>query len=150
MDKLVQDFINRRTLSTEMELNEPLYNAIFLLEKSDALVNEICNKNIEKLIANVPWPSMHDMYKRNYEYCCGALGGFLIGQFPSSEALCRTAIEGAVNLHYVSLGDSMAKQIAYFKDHLKTERDQNEKWKKSVENSDYPDDAKKEHFERIV
>jgi hypothetical protein len=92
---------------------------------------------------------MHDMYIRSYEYCCGVLGCFLIGQFPSSEALCRTAIEGAINLHYVSLGDSMGKQIAYFKTHIKNERKQNSNWKSSVEQSGYPNDIKNHHLERI-
>jgi hypothetical protein len=92
---------------------------------------------------------MHDMYKRNYEYCCGVLGCFLVGQFPSSEALCRTAIEGAVNLHYVSVGDSMGKQIAYFKNHFTVERKQNRNWRLSVEESEYPQEAKEHHFKRI-
>lgn len=149
MDNFVKEFINKRTLSAEMELNEPLCKAIYCLEKSDELINNVCCKHQQQLINNVPWPSMHDMYKRSYEYCCGALGCFLIAQFPSSEALCRTAIEGAVNLHYVSLGNSMGKQIAYFKEYLETERKQNTNWQRSVENSDYPQDAKDHHFEKI-
>lgn len=149
MDSLVKDFIARRILSTEMELNEPLYNAIYLLEKSNTFVNQTCKEKGQELIKNVPWVSMHDMYKRNYEYCCGVLGSFLIGQFPSSEALCRTAIEGAVNLHYVSLGDSMGKQISYFKNHLDTERKQNKNWRMSVQQADYPQDTKDHHFDKI-
>jgi hypothetical protein len=149
MDKLVSDFINQRTLSPDMELNEPLYNAILYLEKSNVLINQMCQENQGNLVKAVPWSSMHDMYERNYEYCSAVLGCFLIGQFPSSEALCRTAIEGAVNLHYVSLGDSMAKQIAYFKNHLTTERKQNRSWKLSVEHSEYPQEAKKHHLTKI-
>lgn len=149
MDKLVSEFISQRTLSQDMELNEPLYDAIFYLEKSNEIISQACIENEKDLISNVPWPSMHDMYKRNYEYCCGILGCFLVGQFPSSEALCRTAIEGAVNLHYVSLGDSMVKQIAYFKNHLATERTQNRRWRVSVEKSEYPQEIKEHHFEKI-
>lgn len=132
-----------------MTLNKSLYKAIYCLEKSAELINNSCCENQQQLINNVPWVSMHDMYKRSYEYCCGALGCFLIAQFPSSEALCRTAIEGAVNLHYVSLGDSMGKQIAYFKEYLDTERKQNTNWQRSVENANYPQDAKDLHFEQI-
>ena len=150
MDKLVTDFINQRTLAVDMELNEPLYNAIYHLEKSDEFINHACREHEQELIKNVPWPSMHDMYRRSYEYCCGVLGCFLIGQLPSSEALCRTAIEGAVNLHYVSLGDSMGKQIAYFKNHLTTERKQNKNWRDSVQESEYPQEAKEHHFKRIA
>ncbi len=121
MDSRVTDFIEKRSISPDMELNEPLYNAILYLEKSNEFVEKSCEEHIERLADIVPWSSMHDMYKRSYEYCCGVLGCFLIGQFPSSEALCRTAIEGAINLHYVSLGDSMGKQIAYFKTHIENE-----------------------------
>ncbi|HCE2478635.1 DUF5677 domain-containing protein [Vibrio parahaemolyticus] len=150
MDKLVEKFLEQRALSQSIQLNEPLYKALLYLEKSNELVEELCNKNQSELIKNVPWPTMHDMYRRNYEYCCGVISCFLIGQLQSSEALCRTAIEGAVNLHYVSLGDSMSKQIAYFKNHLVTERKQNRNWKESVEASGYPQDAKDHHLNKIL
>ncbi len=149
MDDLVIRFIERRTLSVEMILNEPLYKAIYYLEKSDEIINRLCDENQNILVKHVPWSSMHDMYRRNYENCCGSLGCFLINQFPSSEALCRIVIEGAVNLNYISIGDSMGKQIAYFKNHLETERKQNVNWRRSVENSDYSTDAKNHHFEKI-
>ncbi|EME0096414.1 hypothetical protein VXI05_004523 [Vibrio parahaemolyticus] len=150
MDKLVEKFLEQRALSQSIQLNEPLYKALLYLEKSNELVEDLCNKNQSELIKNVPWPTMHDMYRRNYEYCCGVISCFLIGQLQSSEALCRTAIEGAVNLHYVSLGDSMSKQIAYFKNHLVTERKQNRNWKESVEASGYPQDAKDHHLNKIL
>ncbi|EHK0035626.1 hypothetical protein KB973_004670 [Vibrio parahaemolyticus] len=150
MDKLVEKFLEQRALSQGIQLNEPLYKALLYLEKSNELVEDLCNKNQSELIKNVPWPTMHDMYRRNYEYCCGVISCFLIGQLQSSEALCRTAIEGAVNLHYVSLGDSMSKQIAYFKNHLVTERKQNRNWKESVEASGYPQDAKDHHLNKIL
>lgn len=133
-----------------MELNEPLHDGVYYLEKLNELIERLCRDNEEKLVDEVPWPSMHDMYTRNYEYCCGVFGVFLIGQLPSCEALCRTAIEGSVNLHYVSLGDSMTKQIAYFKHHLATERKQNQTWKRSIEDSSYPADAKAHHLHRIL
>lgn len=150
MHELVKDFVGKRTLTESMELNEPLHDGIYYLEKLNQLVERLCRDNENKLVDEVPWPSMHDMYKRNYEYCCGVFGVFLIGQFPSCEALCRTAIEGSVNLHYVSLGDSMTKQIAYFKHYLTTERRQNQSWRKSIEDSSYPDDAKKHHLQKIL
>jgi hypothetical protein len=149
MDILVRTFFLKRAISTDIELNDPLYNAIFFLEKSNIAINDLCKKHLSKLECNVAWPSMHDMYKRSYEYCCGALSCFLVAQFPSSEALCRTAIEGAVNLHYISIGDSLGKQIAYFKNYLEIERKQNRNWKSSVENSQYPTSAKNHHYERI-
>ncbi|MFC3115552.1 DUF5677 domain-containing protein [Cellvibrio fontiphilus] len=149
MHDLVKEFISKRTLAESMELNEPLHDGIYYLEKLDELIENYCRVNVAKLMHEVAWPSMHDMYKRNYEYCCGVFGVFLIGQFPSCEALCRTAIEGSVNLHYVSLGDSMSKQIAYFKHHLATERKQNQSWKQSIENSSYSENVKAHHLQRI-
>lgn len=68
---------------------------------------------------------MHDMYRRSYECYCGVVSTFLLGQFPSSEALCRAAIGGAINLHYVSVDSFMEKQIAYFKNHWKVNWNQN-------------------------
>lgn len=149
MNELVKEFIEKRTLAESMELNEPLHDGIYCLEKLNALVERLCRDNEERLVDEVPWSTMHDMYKRNYEYCCGVFGVFLIGQLPSCEALCRTAIEGSVNLHYVSLSNSMTKQIAYFKHHLATERKQNQAWRRSIESSSYPDNAKAHHLQRI-
>lgn len=149
MHDLVKEFIRKRTLADSMELNEPLHDGVYYLEKLDELIESYCGGNVAKLVDEVAWPSMHEMYRRNYEYCCGVFGVFLIGQFPSCEALCRTAIEGSVNLHYVSLGDSMSKQIAYLKNHLATERKQNRSWQQSVENSSYPESAKADHLRRI-
>ena len=150
MHELVKEFIEKRTLAGSMELNEPLHDGTYYLEKLNELVGCLCRDNKTKLADEASWPSMHDMYKRNYEYCCGVFGVFLIGQFPSCEALCRTAIEGSVNLHYVSLGDSMTKQIAYFKHHLATERRQNKLWRLSIDESSYSDVAKTHHLQKIL
>ena len=149
MEELVAKFLEKRAISKEIELNQPLSDSIYFLELSDEFVGKSCHDNLDRLSEIVPWSSMHDMYNRNYEYCCGILGCFLIGQFASAEALCRTAIEGSVNLHYVSLGDSMKKQIAYFKAHIENERTQNKLWRESVQKSDYPKSAKEEHYKRI-
>jgi hypothetical protein len=149
MKNLVEEFIGKRTLSPDMELNEPLHKAIYCLEKSHELISNLVFEHRHKLANKVPWRPLHDIYQRNYEYCCGALSCFLLVQLQSSEALCRTAVEGAVNLHYMSLGDSMGKEIAYFKNHLKTEQKQNRNWKKSIDKSDYPPEAKERHLEGI-
>lgn len=149
MHILVKEFIRKRAISESMELNKPLHDGLYNLEKLNDIIERSCRENVEKLVNEVHWPSMHDMYRRNYEYCCGVFGAFLIGQIPSCEALCRTAIEGSVNLHYISLGDSMTKQISYFKNHIETERKQNKNWKRSIEDSTYSDEAKAEHLQRI-
>ncbi|HHR1158751.1 TPA: DUF5677 domain-containing protein [Raoultella ornithinolytica] len=150
MHDLVKEFIRKRAISEDIELNEPLHDGLYYLEKLNEIIEYCCRDNEAKLVEEVYWSSMHDMYRRNYEYCCGVFGVFLIGQIPSCEALCRTAIEGSVNLHYISLGDSMAKQISYFKNHLETERKQNQNWKRSIEDSSYSDEAKADHLQRFA
>jgi hypothetical protein len=107
------------------------------------------DKNINKLEKNVPWTTMHDMYKRSYEHLCGALSLFITAQLQSSEALCRTALESSVNLHYVSLDNSMDKLIAYFKNYIEAEKKQNDNWRNSINSSNYPDEAKDFHRQKI-
>ena len=150
MHDLVKDFFKKREISTDIDMNKPLHNAVLYLEESDKLLNKMIENNIEKLEKNVPWSSMHDMYKRSYNHVCGALSLFIIAQLQSSEALCRTAIESSVNLHFISLDDSMDKLIAYFKDYIRTERKQNISWRKSIEDSDYPHESKQFHFKKIT
>jgi len=150
MHDLVKDFFEKRAISTDIDMNKPLHNAILYLEESDKLLNKMIENNIEKLEKNVPWSSMHDMYKRSYNHVCGALSLFIVAQLQSSEALCRTAIESSVNLHFISLDDSMDKLIAYFKKYIKTERAENVTWRSSIENSDYPDESKEFHFKKIT
>ena len=60
--------------------------------------------------------------------------------------MCRTAIEASVNLHYISIDDSVGKQIAYFKDYFIIKRKQNTKWKNSVKNSDISQSQKDGHY----
>ena len=50
MDNLVVEFLRERTLSIDMELNEPLYNTIYYLEKSDEIVNRLCYENQQDLL----------------------------------------------------------------------------------------------------
>lgn len=150
MHKLVKDFFNQRAISTDINMNKPLHNAILYLEESDKILNKMVDNNIKKLEKNVPWSSMHDMYKRSYNHVCGALSLFIVAQFQSSEALCRTSIESSVNLHYISLDDSMDKLIAYFKDYIATERKQNIKWEESINNSNYPNEVKEFHKDKII
>lgn len=150
MHKLVKDFFDKRVISTDIDMNKPLHNAILYLEESNNVLNKMVEKNINKLEKNVPWSSMHDMYKRSYDHVCGVLSLFIIAQLQSSEALCRTAIESSVNLHYVSIDNSMDKLIAYFKDYIEAERKQNVNWEKSIDNSNYPSESKEFHRKKIV
>ena len=149
MHKLVKGFFEKRAIYTDIELNKPLHNIILYLEESNNILNKMIDKNINKLEKNIPWSTMHDMYKRSYNHICGALSLFIIAQLQSSEALCRTALESSVNLHYVSLGGSIDKLIAYFKNYIEVERKQNINWKSSIDNSSYPSEVKDFHRKKI-
>ena len=146
MDLRVKNFIKSKTLPENIELNPVFHDTINLLEKSNEVVQELVEKNIDELAPQVAWTAMHKMYKRNYDYCCGAISCFLIAEIQSSEVLCRTAVEASVNLHYISLDDSVGKQIAYFKSYFFTERKQNINWKKSVKHSDIAQSEKDGHY----
>lgn len=150
MDKLVEGFINRRSISKDMELNYPLYCGILNLERCNENICSIFNEKNSVLAENAPYLVMRDMYERNYEYCCGVVSCFLLAQIQSTEALCRTAIEGSVNLHYVSLGDSMDHLIAYFKKYIDTERRQIQTWRDSIERSSHASDDKEVHFHSMA
>lgn len=150
MHDLVKEFIRKRSISENIELNEPLHDGLYCLEKLNEFIEYSCRDNEAKLVKEIYWSPMHDMYKRNYEYCCGVFGVFLIGQIPSCEVLCRTAVEGSVNLHYMSIGDSMTKLISYFKYYIETEYKQNQNWKRSIEGSSYSDEDKACHLEKIA
>lgn len=146
MDLRVKKYIKSKTLPDNMELNQVLHDTINLLEKSNEVVEKLEQDNMEVLAPQVAWTAMHKMYKRNYEYCSGAISCFLITHLQSSEVLCRTAVEASVNLHYISIGDSVEKQISYFKNYFSMERKQNRNWKKSVKESDISQANKDGHF----
>lgn len=61
MHKLVKDFFNQRAISTDINMNKPLHNAILYLEKTDKILDKMVENNIKKLEKNAPWPSMHDL-----------------------------------------------------------------------------------------
>lgn len=149
MEEIVKHFLKFRGIDLRIDLNPQIIEAIGFLEKSNQLALTLVANNQTLLQEQPSWPCMHDMYNRSYEYTCGALTCFLTAQIASAEALCRTAIEGAVNLHYVSLGDSLKNQIAYFKEHISNERKQNKNWKKSVQESQSSKEAKDHHYEKI-
>lgn len=150
MNKLVAAFIERKSISIDMDLNPPLENCILLLEQSNELVYQLVNENIEKISSRPYWGPMFDMYEKNYEYCSGAVSLFLLAQLTPSEALCRTSIEGSINLEFVSIGDSMGNQISYFKHYIDAERKQNKNWKESVRNSDQSNEDKEYHYQKIA
>jgi hypothetical protein len=149
MNEIVLRFFNKRCISTEIEINPYVLNAIEIFELVDEEVNRLAKEHIERIQHEVAWSIIHDMYKKCHEFTGGTLATFLIAHIASAEALCRTAVESAVNLHYASCGDDIGNVIAYFREYIATEKKQNKAWLKSVENSDYPNDAKNYHRTQI-
>jgi hypothetical protein len=145
LSKYSQQFLKKRFILENIELNDYVLEAIDFLESTDELVRTSEKENQEIISQETYWPIMHDMYERSYEYVCGSLSLFIIEQLQSCEASCRTAIEGAVNLHYVSLGDSLGKIISYFKNHFEVELKQNVNWKSAVDSSNVDEDIKNYH-----
>lgn len=145
MNELVLRFFKRRCISTEMELNEYILTAIEIIELADDEVNRLAEMHVERLQHEAMWSVHHDMYKKCHEFTSGALATFLISHIGSAEALCRTAVESAVNLHYACCGDKVGNILGYFRTYIATERGQNSSWLRSIENSDYPDEAKDHH-----
>jgi hypothetical protein len=142
MNEIVLRFFERRGISTEIELNPYLIDAIEIFELVDEEVNKLLQENIECIQHEIVWSVVHDIYKKCREFTGGALAAFLIAHTASAEVLCRTAIESAVNLHYVSCGDDIENVIIYFRSYISTERKQNDLWLKSLENSNYSDEER--------
>jgi len=145
MNEVVLRFFKKRCISIEIELNPYVLDAIEIFELVDEEVNRLAQEHIKRLQHEVAWAIVHDMYKKCHEFTGATLATFLIAHIASAEALCRTAVESAVNLYYASCGDDIGNVIAYFREYIATEKKQNKAWLKSVENSDYPDDAKNYH-----
>lgn len=145
MNEATRRFFENRCISTEMALNAYVLSAAEIIELVNGEVNLLAEAHIERLQHEVAWSILHDMYKKCHEFTGGALAIFLIGHISSAEALCRTAVESAVNLHYASCGNEVGNVLAYFRAYIATERAQNKAWLKSVENSNYSREAKDHH-----
>jgi hypothetical protein len=145
LSKYCKKFLKKRFIKEDIELNSYVLEAIVFLESTDEFVRNAKKKNLDVIPKEIHWPIMSDMYERSYEYVCGSLSLFIIEQLQSCEASCRTAIEGAVNLHYVSLDDSLGKIISYFKNHFVVELKQNVNWNSAVDSSSVNEEIKDYH-----
>jgi hypothetical protein len=145
MNEAAERFFKNRCISTEISLNPYVLNAAEIIELVNDEVNRLAEQHIERLQHEAAWSILHDMYKKCHEFTGGALATFLIAHIGAAEALCRTAVESAVNLHYASCGDDIGNVLAYFRNYIITERGQNKAWLKSVENSNYANEAKNHH-----
>lgn len=145
MNETAQRFFDNRCISTEMALNPYLLSAAEIIVLVDDEVNRLVEAHIDRLQHEAVWSILHDMYKKCHEFAGGALATFLVAHIASAEALCRTAIESSVNLHYACFGDDIGNVLAYFRNYIATEKGQNIAWLKSVENSSCPPEEKDHH-----
>lgn len=145
MNEAAQRFFDDRCISTEMAFNPYILSAAEIIVQVDDEINRSAEEHIERLQNEAVWSILHDMYKKCHEFAGGTLATFLIAHIASAEALCRTTIESAVNLHYASCGDDIGNVLAYFRNYITTERIQNKAWLKSVDNSSYPSEVKAHH-----
>lgn len=132
-----------------MELNSYVANAAEIIELIGDAVHESATEHIERLQHIPVWSILHDMHKKCHEFTAAALATFLTAHIGSAEVLCRTSIEASVNLQYASCGDDIGNVLAYFRSYISTERVQNSAWKKSIERSEYPSNAKDHHLNLI-
>jgi hypothetical protein len=150
MNETVRRFLFKKHVSHDINLNPYVESAIEIIQLTDEEVARLIDLHHDSSKHQPAFEVLHDMYQKCQEFTSGALSAFLISHIGSAEALCRTAIESAVNLHYVSLGDDLANILAYFKNYLTTERKQNRQWLKSVEESNNSSDDKQYHIRLIV
>jgi hypothetical protein len=120
-----------------------------LYERLCNTVNEAIGKNLSALVADPAWGLLHSMFERVVEQEAACICLYSSGYFAPAEALCRTVVEGAVNLFYCSVHDSRSTVLTYFRAYIETERKQNRQWGASVESSPAADQAKQLHRDKI-
>ncbi|AKR42215.1 DUF5677 domain-containing protein [Methylophilus sp. TWE2] len=143
-------FFESRCISTEMGLNKFVLEAAEIIELTNNEVNKLVGENIDRLNDETVWSIVHDMYEKCYEFTGGALATFIISHIASAEALCRTAVESAVNLQYVTIGDDIGNVLGYLREYIATERKQNRAWLNSVEKPGNSEHIKKYHRDLIT
>src|SRR4051812_128524 len=66
-------------------------------------VNDTVRQNLHRLVEVASWGLLHSMYTRVLEQNAACITLYANGYAAPSEALCRTVVEGAVNLFYCSV-----------------------------------------------
>lgn len=114
-------------ISTEM-------TAIYWLEYSQELIAATSLKYTDRLILDPTWGLIQVMLDRTFEYASSSIILYNFGQYSSGEALSRTVYEAAINVIYVLMGDRVERLQEYLYGYIETEKNQNEKWGKSLTN----------------
>ncbi|MEF3076102.1 DUF5677 domain-containing protein [Methylobacter sp. Wu1] len=149
MTNKTEKFLKKNSICEDIELNDYIIEAIDTLESAYEIANRISLENIESLKDKAVWSIVYDIYTRSYKYTEAALSLFIIAHIASAEAICRTSVESSINLYYLSVGNDVENVISYFKYHIKTERDQNKKWREAVKNSGEPEEYQIDHIKLI-
>ncbi len=92
---------------------------------------------------------LHDMFERAFEHTLCAANCLKRGHAASSEALCRVSLEASITLSYVSLNDLIPTITTYFGDYLKSEEEQNRKWRNSIDLSTFDSRVKSAHYTEL-
>jgi hypothetical protein len=142
-------FLKKNSICEDIELNDYIIEAIDTLDSAYETANSILLENNESLKDKAVWSIAYDIYIRSYKYTEATLSLFIISHIASAESLCRTSVESSINLYYLSVGNDIENVISYFKHHIKTERQQNKKWREALNNSDESEEYKANHIKLI-
>ena len=112
-------------------------------------VSEVLKRDLAILENEPSWGLLHSMSERVMEQQAACISLYSYKYFAPAEALCRTVVEGAVNLYYCSQGDACKHVLWYFRSYIETERKQNKQWLASVNSSEHAEELKKSHRDRI-
>lgn len=115
--------------------DEELGAAAQLFADTRREILNLTEEHLKALEVAHDWGLLHAMYERAAGHAGASIVLLSHGHAAAAEALCRTAVEAAVNLYHCSLGDSLGHIMSYFKCYVDTERKQNDLWAKSIRGS---------------
>lgn len=133
-----------------MTSDSDVVRLVALYDKLRAWIIRSVEPDLVQLQRDNAWGLLHAMSGRVIEQQAACISLYSHGYFAPAEALCRTVVEGAVNLYYCSLGDSCKLVLTYFRSYIETERKQSKQWLSSVNASTHEEEAKQSHRDRIT
>ena len=98
----------------------------------DRLENE-CAAKSDELIHDPTWGVSRTMLKKLREHANSSLILLISGNIASGEVVARSVMEGAVDVRYILNGDSRERCAQYLSSYVAKEREQCDKWERSLE-----------------
>jgi len=144
---IIKDFLNKRGLSSDL-LSSALKKTIVAISNPFFLLGE---NMIASGVENSSDPVdglLITTTMREFNTVTGSLALIAIGHLQESEVLARSIVEGVTNTLYIISKDPVDEFLKFFHTYIKTERNHNELWKKSVENINVKE--KTAHLKRIA